>query len=194
MTKRIKTTGPKPRQIRSTSKSVEQISPDEFARALGAERVSGSRTTAAQKQHPGSSLPALAELKRNLEAALRSRGGRPGLEGTDRRPKVPMSDEDWRALEELAASMTRDDFAPTPGQVASGLLHDALARLRAPGYRADVAASGNTSQASRASEAMVPYRGSEAANVTRSSVPPSARAARRCHLVLAQESSEDRAA
>src|SRR4051794_33102757 len=57
-------------------------------------------------------------LREELGQRLQSSGGRPGLVGTTRRVKIPLSDQEWLQLEALAAP----GFAPSAGQVASVLL------------------------------------------------------------------------
>jgi hypothetical protein len=61
-------------------------------------------------------------LREELVHRLQSSGGRPALAGTTRRAKIPLSDEEWGQLEELAAAIASPGFAPSAGQVASVLL------------------------------------------------------------------------
>ena len=70
---------------------------------------------AATSEHAPGSL--LAELRQALAAALKSSGGRPTLEGTARRQKIPMSDPDWAKLEELARAFRAEGVHATAGQV-----------------------------------------------------------------------------
>jgi len=123
MTKRIKTTGARVPRIRSSSRPAAIVDAELVADALGADRVTSLPTHL--------SPPALLELRTQLFAALKSRGGRPGLEGTELRPRIPMSSDDWSLLEDLAKQLADDGFGPTAGQVGSQLLHAALARSRA---------------------------------------------------------------
>jgi hypothetical protein len=48
-----------------------------------------------------------------------------------RRAKIPLSDQQWLGLEELAAAISSPGFAPTAGQVASVLLTLSLQSLAA---------------------------------------------------------------
>jgi hypothetical protein len=57
------------------------ISPEEIERRLGARYVA--------TLPPGGPMSAFA-LRRELFRRLRSTGGRPGLDGTDMKPKIPM--------------------------------------------------------------------------------------------------------
>lgn len=121
MIKRVKVTGAKAALIRSTTKAEPRIDPMYVAAKLGAEHVMSM---------PTGMSPPLLELRRQLFATLKSRGGRPGLEGTELRPKIPMSADDWRRLEEVAGELAADGFAPTAGQVGAQLLHAALVKMR----------------------------------------------------------------
>ena len=60
---------------------------------------------------------------------LRSTGGRPGL-GELRRQKIPLSDADWEILITLAEAIADEEIHPTPGQLASQILHRQLTELR----------------------------------------------------------------
>src|SRR5207249_12014422 len=65
-------------------------------------------------------------LPEELVSRLQSTGGRPALAGTTRRAKIPLSDDEWVKLEELAAAIASPGFAPSAGQVASVLLSFSL--------------------------------------------------------------------
>jgi hypothetical protein len=65
-------------------------------------------------------------LRQELLQRRQSRGGRPGIEGTSFRAKIPVEDEDWQRLEALATLVSAEGFSPSPGQVASVLLALAL--------------------------------------------------------------------
>jgi hypothetical protein len=60
-----------------------------------------------------------------------SSGGRPGIEGTDFRAKIPVGDQEWQRLEALAESLSAEGFSPSAGQVASVLLSIALRSMNA---------------------------------------------------------------
>ena len=119
MTKRVKLTKARARRIRSTSRTATKVDPALVAFALGAENIE------AYVAGPLGS-PALGDLRRRLFLGLKSSGGRPGLEGAERRQKIPMSDDDWERLQEIASSLASEAATPTAGQVASQLLHDAI--------------------------------------------------------------------
>lgn len=55
--------------------------------------------------------------------------GFPSNEGTVRRQKIPLDDEDWARLLRIARRFDQDRLHPTPGQVASALLRISLANL-----------------------------------------------------------------
>jgi len=120
--KRIKLKSSDTRRVRlapSRSRSVDQ----ELVRErLGAESVG-------QVSLDGSPL-SLGALRSELVRSLRSTGGRPALEGTERRQKIPMSELSWRSLQDLAEKLSTADTAVTPGQVASRLLSSAIEALK----------------------------------------------------------------
>ncbi len=60
---------------------------------------------------------------------LTSTGGRPGFPDADKVAKIPVSAEQWKRLEELAAAISEEGFSPSAGQVANVLLGWALAQL-----------------------------------------------------------------
>ena len=119
--KRIKDTSPTQPRIRDTSPLQPRVDPLMVARALGAEVIG----TVPKGLNP----MAFAALRQDLFRRLVSTGGRPSLEGVDRRQKVPISDEDWKRLRRLAARLATPTQRPAPAQVASALLHLALANL-----------------------------------------------------------------
>lgn len=110
MTKRVRDSGP----------SAKRVSQAEFARALGAEPVG--------KTGPRSPI-SMAGIYRELSERLRSSGGRPALEGADRRQKIPITEADWEALERLSETLSAGGTTASPGQVASVLLHQAVNNL-----------------------------------------------------------------
>lgn len=117
-------------RIRNSGPKQPRIDPATLAKALGAERVgrapSGSR-----------SPPARFALRMEVARRLSSTGGRPGLVGTTRRQKIPLSDEDWKRLEEIANSVGTEGYRPSPAQIASILLHRALDTLDEDASTAD---------------------------------------------------------
>ena len=108
-------------RVRTESRSLECVDPARVADALGAESIERPRL---RPQGP----VALLALRQGLAERLQSTGGRPGL-GEDRRQKIPLSDADWTLRCELSAALATDDRRPTPGQVASELLHQRLREL-----------------------------------------------------------------
>ncbi len=110
------------RRVRATGRRLEKVTAAKVARAIGAEptEVSPSNT-----QGP----VALFGLRQALATRLKSTGGRPSL-GVARRQKIPLDDADWELLCELAETLADDESRPTPGQVASELLHQRLMEVR----------------------------------------------------------------
>jgi hypothetical protein len=121
----IKVKGPMLPKVRDTGSTLERVDSSEVARALEARR---SATPGPKVQGP----VALFGLRQALAARLRSSGGRPGL-GVTRRQKIPLDDEDWELLCRLARELAEEGVHPTPGQVASALLHARLCELRQSG-------------------------------------------------------------
>jgi hypothetical protein len=119
MAGKINDIGPAERRIRIIGETYPLLDPAEVAKALGAE---GPGTKLEVTLGPISLLAVRQELARRLQSS----GGRPALEGVDRRAKIPISDEQWAQLEKIAAVVATPDCAPTAGQVASVLLSSAL--------------------------------------------------------------------
>jgi hypothetical protein len=115
MTRRIRTTRPTVNTIRDTSPCLPRVEPSQVAAALGAEPAAVSLDAALAPI-------TLFAVREELVKRLQSSGGRPALAGTTRRAKIPLSDEEWLQLEELAATISSPGFAPSAGQVASVLL------------------------------------------------------------------------
>jgi hypothetical protein len=100
--------------IHDTSETEPRIDADAVAAALGSETCE----SIAAGLGPVSLLAVRQELFRRLQ----STGGPADLEGASRWVKVPVSDEQWQRLEELAAEVSQSGFAPSAGQVATVLL------------------------------------------------------------------------
>ena len=100
-------------------------------------RIEHSRITEALRAEPSELLHritggplSLFQVKQELSRRLLSTGGRPSLSGTSVRKKVPLSDNQWEVLEEIASEVASPGFAPSPGQIASVLLALSLHWLR----------------------------------------------------------------
>ncbi len=104
----------KPRLDVDEPRTRRRISVEEIEKGLGAERV-------ASLPPLGSPISAFM-LREELFRRLRSTGGRPGLDGTDIKPKIPMRRSRWEQLERLAKRVERHGFHPTPAQLASIIL------------------------------------------------------------------------
>jgi hypothetical protein len=110
MTKEIRTTETTLRPIRDSGSTLRGIDPAQVQGALGAEEARGELAEALAPL-------TLFALREKLLNRLQSSGGRPALEGTTRRAKIPLSDQEWEKLEELAAAIAAPGFAPSAGQV-----------------------------------------------------------------------------
>ena len=119
MTKTSRTSEVAFRPIQDTSVSLPQIDPSKVRQALGAE---DSTERLAEALSPVT----LFALREELMRRLQSSGGRPALVGTTRRAKIPLRDEEWQQLEDLASAIASPGFAPSAGQVASVLLRLSL--------------------------------------------------------------------
>jgi hypothetical protein len=120
--KRIKIIGKTQPIIRDTGPAQRLVDPARVGEVLEAD--------ASVHIGSGASPPTLAALRYELAQRLSSTGGRPALRDTDRRQKIPLSNDDWGRLQELAARMSEPDFRPAAAQVASTLLHLALKGLK----------------------------------------------------------------
>jgi hypothetical protein len=121
---------PKPRLKVTEPRARRRITHEEIEKALGAERV-------AIVPRGGSPLSAYA-VRQDLFGRLRSTGGRPGLDGADIKPKIPMRRSSWRKLELLAKQIENDGFRPTPAQLASVLLDAGISQFEQALHRDDV--------------------------------------------------------
>ena len=119
MTKHIQISEPAVKHIRQSDRAVRRLEPQTVADALGGEpcpeHIEGQ---------PGPVT--LYALRQELLRRRQSSGGRPGIEGTSFRAKIPVGNQDWQRLEALAASLSASGFVPSAGQVASILLSIAL--------------------------------------------------------------------
>jgi len=114
----IKSTSKKASRIKSPRKG-QRVDRDEVAEALGAE-------SASRRVGRRGSVAARFALQQELANRLRSTGGRRRIAGTTRRQKIPIGESDWTVLQYLARRLRSEDRRPTPGQVASLLLHQAI--------------------------------------------------------------------
>jgi hypothetical protein len=126
MTARIKSPDKRLPRVRVTGPRASRVEPEIVAKALGADI---DESGAVRSQSP----LALIAVRQELLSRLTSTGGRPGLEGTTRRQKIPLDDEDWGRLRRIAEAFNDDEVRPTPGQVASVLLHRLLENIDVKG-------------------------------------------------------------
>ena len=111
--------------IKNTSKSVPRLDPTKVAEALGAE----SSETATLDGLGGGPL-SLYQVRQELFRRLQSTGGRPSLSGTSGRKKIPLNEQQWSELEEIASEVASPGFSPSAGQIASVLLTISLRSVR----------------------------------------------------------------
>lgn len=111
------------RPIRHSGPKARKIEAKEIAKALGAEIIHR------EPRANGSPL-AMAALRQEIVSRLASTGGRPGLQGTKVRPKIPLTSEDWNGLEKIAEAFTTKGVNATPAHVASAIIHKHLAQIK----------------------------------------------------------------
>lgn len=115
---RIRIISPSLSHIKNTAPLLPAVDHGMVARELGAEPLGVVPTEA----NPVS----LYALRAALLDRRRSSGGRPGLEGTVRRQKIPLTDAQWSQLESIAQLVRASGIKVSAGQVASQLLDLAL--------------------------------------------------------------------
>lgn len=123
--KKIQIVGSTVKRIPIVPSTVPRLELAEVAKALGAEPC--------PEKLPGPLSPVTRYAVRlEMFRRLQSHGGRPGLEGNNLRAKIPLSDQDWHQLEELARQIASETgLSPSPGQVGSVLLSLALRSVTA---------------------------------------------------------------
>lgn len=124
MSKRIPPSEPTVKLLGESAPFVRRLDSKAIADVLGGEaypeRIEG---------RPGPAT--LYALRQELLRRRRSSGGRPGIEGTSFRAKIPVGDQDWQRLEAIASALSAQGFTPSAGQVASVLLSITLRSVTA---------------------------------------------------------------
>lgn len=123
MAARIRVTSPVQKRIQVTSQRLPKVDGSVVVQALGAEALAARITP---KMGPIS----LVTLRTELFNRLQSTGGRPALAGTSKRVKIPLGDQEWAELEQLAAELSTEGYTPSAGQVASTLLSLSMSGVR----------------------------------------------------------------
>lgn len=95
-----------------------RLTQEDIEKGLGAELV-GTLPT-------GDNPMVAFALRDELLRRLRSTGGRPALDGTDVRHRVPMRSSKWYRLEQIAKEFETETFHPTATQVAALFLEFAI--------------------------------------------------------------------
>ena len=116
----IKVTGKTFSRVRHVGKTHSKIDPKRVAVALGADMEHAASFAAPHD---------LQHLASQLADRLSSSGGRPGLQGTRRRQKIPLTPGDWSSLELIAKRLSRPGHRVSAGQVASALIHERLQQV-----------------------------------------------------------------
>src|SRR5580700_1797675 len=92
--------------IRIKPSTMPKLDPVEVAKALGAKPLP-------VKVPEGGGPLSLFAVRQELFRRLQSSGGRPGLPDADKVAKVPVSETQWKRLEELATAMAAPGFSPS---------------------------------------------------------------------------------
>jgi hypothetical protein len=119
MTKPLLIAKPATKRIKPSEPGVRRLDPEAVAAALG-----GEPCPEEIRGQPGPIT--LFALRTELANRRQSSGGRPGIEGTNFRAKIPVGDREWHRLESIAHELSAQGFSPSAGQVASVLLSLAL--------------------------------------------------------------------
>lgn len=122
MARRVEVSEPTVRRIVDTGSKQRRIEPQRVAEALGAE---GTSVVLPAVQGPFT----LFAIREALVNAIQSPRGRPAIKGATRRQKIPLREEEWNQLCQLAESLRKAGVKTTAGQLASILLHKALQQL-----------------------------------------------------------------
>jgi hypothetical protein len=115
MAKHIRNTGPTYPVIRNTGPTYRSLDVAEVAAALG-----GDLPGVQVEPTGGNPIDMLA---RAMEHGKRSQAE------AERRQQIPVSDAQWKQLDDLAAALSSNGSAPLPGQVAAAVLSVALRSL-----------------------------------------------------------------
>ena len=107
-------------RLEDTSKRLESVDPNEMAEALGAEETGAVKV--------GGSAFSMLVLRSRMLSDIVSTGGRPGRREASLR-KIPLTDAEWAALDEVTELLKHEGVNATPGQVAGLLLHQSLAEV-----------------------------------------------------------------
>ena len=127
-------------RVTNSSATLARLDGDQIAEALGAE------STGIEAPH-GATPVSYFGLRERLFAELVSTGGRPGRRDAVRRRKIPVTEEEWARLRQIADVMGSSGLNAAPGQIASILLRQRLEQLDA-----EVAARSDSTDRSRAAE------------------------------------------
>ncbi len=122
MTGRVEVPEPDVRKIVDTGSRQRRIDPQHVGEALGPEQAAFILPA---EQGPFS----LFAVREALVNAIQSPRGRPAIKGASRRQKIPLREDEWSQLCELAVSLRKAGVKTTAGQLASILLHMALQQL-----------------------------------------------------------------
>lgn len=129
MITRVRDTGRTLGGIRDSGRALPALDARQLAKALGASEVVVARRAPRD-------IRSMSELKKEILGRLKSRGGRPALQGATHRPKIPLRPAEWKKLAQLARRFSREagrkiEPAQVAGQLLSSKLHELAKRQRA---------------------------------------------------------------
>lgn len=129
MITRVRDTGRTLSGIRDTGKTLPALDTKDLAKALGASEVVVTRRAPRD-------IRSMAELRSEILGRLKSRGGRPALQGATQRQKIPLRPAEWKKLARLARRFSREagrkiEPAQVAGQLLSSKLHELEQQQRA---------------------------------------------------------------
>lgn len=109
-------------RLEDQSDTFERVEHAEIEEALGAEADS------VRRGEPGSPF-SLGAIRSKLLGELVSTGGRRGRKQAFSRKKVPLTEREWRVLDEITSLVKSQGVNATPGQVAGVLLHQSMTEV-----------------------------------------------------------------
>ena len=109
-------------RLEDESETLERVAHDAVQQALDAE-------ASPQQRLAGGSPFSIASIRSRLFTELVSTGGRRGRRDAFARTKIPLTSEEWEALDEIAALIRGHGVNATAGQVAGVILHQSMTQL-----------------------------------------------------------------
>lgn len=109
-------------RLEDQSQTFDRVDHSEIASALSAE------ATSVRSGQTGSPF-SLGAIRSKLLSELVSTGGRRGRKEAFSRKKIPMTEREWKILDEITSLIKSRGVNTTPGQVAGVLLHQSMTEV-----------------------------------------------------------------